>query len=197
MLADGDGLVVCGEAGDAREAQSEIPDAAPDIVLLDVSLHGENSFGLIREILAAKPDMKIVMLSMHNGFEYIRQAFSSGAAGYLSKESSADRIFEAIHRVHAGEYYLDSFALVPFVQALINAPPDALLTDDARYGTLTRREQEIFRKLAEGQTCKVIGSGLYISAKTVENHRSNIMKKLDLSSHVDLYTYARSLGIIE
>jgi DNA-binding NarL/FixJ family response regulator len=197
MLAEEEDLFVCGEAGDATETLWQITDAAPDIVLLDISLHGENAFGLIREMQAKVSDAKVVMLSMHNGFEYIRQAVSSGARGYLSKESSADRVFEAIRRVHAGEYYLDSFALAPFVQALLNAPPDALLTDDGRYSTLSRREQEIFRKLAEGQTCKEIGSGLFISAKTVENHRSNVMKKLDLSSHVELYNYARSLGIID
>ena len=196
-LSEAERLDVCGEAGDADTALKEIADTEPDIVLLDLSLHGNNEFGLIKQIRSMTTAPKVVILSMYNNFECIRQALLSGARGYLSKESLSYKVVEAVERVHEGEYYLDSFTLTPFIQAVLNAPPEVLFTTDGKYGKLSTREQEIFRTLAEGQTCKEIGSRLFISAKTVENHRSNIMKKLELSSHIELFNYARSLSIIE
>ncbi|MBW2107037.1 MAG: response regulator transcription factor, partial [Deltaproteobacteria bacterium] len=125
------------------------------------------------------------------------EAFQAGATGYVVKESAADRLLEGLDSVAKGDLFLDSTVSHEVVKRLIELPEkDARITDPA-YSSLTPREQEVFRLLAEGLSTKDIGERLFISPKTVENHRANLMNKLSLEGPVELVRYAVKLGLID
>jgi DNA-binding CsgD family transcriptional regulator len=117
---------------------------------------------------------------MHSKIEYVVKAFKAGATGYMVKESAAERLVDALESVVRGEYYLDHSLSHQVVEELTRSPEKDMKIADGAYGSLTPREQEILRVLAEGLSVKEIADKLFISPKTVENHRSNIMKKLGL-----------------
>jgi DNA-binding NarL/FixJ family response regulator len=134
---------------------------------------------------------------MHSKIEYVVKAFKAGATGYMVKESAAERLVDALESVVRGDYYLDHSLSHQVVEELIRSPEKDMKIADGAYGSLTPREQEILRVLAEGLSVKEIADKLFISPKTVENHRSNIMKKLGLHSSIELARYAARLGLID
>jgi PAS domain S-box-containing protein len=127
----------------------------------------------------------------------ISEAFQAGASGFVVKESAAEGLLKGIKTVLKGDYFLDSAVSTQVVEALMKLPGKETKITDARYGTLTAREQEVLRPLAEGLSSKEIAQKLFISPKTVENHRANIMNKLDLHSTIELVRYAAKLGLID
>jgi DNA-binding NarL/FixJ family response regulator len=126
-----------------------------------------------------------------------RGSFQSGATGYVVKESAAERLAQALDAVASGEYFLDSSISHEVVAKLMQSPVKEAKVSDAGYGKLTAREQEIMRMLAEGASKGQIADQLCISIKTVENHRANIMRKLDIHSAMELVRYAARLGLID
>jgi DNA-binding NarL/FixJ family response regulator len=134
---------------------------------------------------------------MHSKVDYIAEAFQAGANGYVVKESAAEGLMKGLETVLKGEYFLDSAVSSQVVEKLMRIPGKETKISDAQYGTLTAREQEILRVLAEGLSTKEIAEKLCISPKTVDNHRANIMNKLDLHSTIDLVRYAAKLGLID
>ncbi|BBO86080.1 DNA-binding response regulator [Desulfosarcina ovata subsp. sediminis] len=186
-----------GEAGDARNGFVMAKKIKPDVALVDVSLPDESGMQLTRRIREALPDTRVMIISMHSKIDYIVEAFQAGATGYVVKESAAGRLIQGLRSVTEGEYYLDSSISHEVVERLMRAPVREARVSDNDYGRLTPREQEIMRMLAEGLSKSAIAERLCISIKTVENHRSNIMKKLDLHSAMDLVRYAAKLGLID
>ncbi|WP_246804768.1 LuxR C-terminal-related transcriptional regulator [Desulfosarcina cetonica] len=164
---------------------------------MDISLPDESGMQLTRRIREALPDTRVLIISMHSKIDYIVEAFQSGATGYVVKESAAGRLIQGLRAVTAGEYFLDSSISHEVVERLMRSPVREARVSDSDYGRLTSREQEIMRMLAEGLSKAEIAERLCISIKTVENHRSNIMKKLDLHSAMDLVRYAAKLGLID
>jgi DNA-binding NarL/FixJ family response regulator len=148
----------------------------------------------IRELLS---DTKVVILSMHLKIDYIVKAFRSGAIGYITKDSAPEKLLECLETVSKGEYYMDSSLSHAVVESLVKTREQETEVTGTGYSTLTPREQEILRLLAEGLSAKEIADKLFISQKTVENHRSNIMNKLDLHSTVELVRYAAKYGLID
>jgi DNA-binding NarL/FixJ family response regulator len=134
---------------------------------------------------------------MHSKVDYIAEAFQAGATGFVIKESAAEGLLKGIETVLKGDYFLDSAVSAQVVETLKKLPGKAMKINDAHYGTLTAREQEVLRQLAEGLSSKEIAKKLFISPKTVENHRANIMNKLDLHSTIELVRYAAKLGLID
>jgi DNA-binding NarL/FixJ family response regulator len=188
---------VVGEAGEAREGFRMAEELKPDLVLLDISLPDESGIELTRRIKSALPEARILIVSMHSKIDYITEAFKAGATGYVVKESAAEKLLTALESVATGEHYLDSPVSHSVIQNLIKSPEKDTKIADGAYGSLTPREQEILRVLAEGLSVKEIADKLFISPKTVENHRTNIMNKLGLNSSIELARYAARIGLID
>lgn len=188
---------VVGEAGNGRQGLKMARQLKPDLSVVDISLPDINGVQVTTEMRALLPETKIMIVSMHSKIDYIAEAFQAGATGYVAKDSASDRLIQGIESVLKGEYFLDSSVSHQVVEKLMKFPvKDAKITD-ADYGSLTPREQEVMRLLAEGSTPKEIADKLCISPKTVENHRANIMKKLGIHSTMDLVRYAARLGLID
>ena len=188
---------VVGEAGSGREGLRMTAELKPDLVLLDISLPDQNGLELARRIRSSLPETRILVISMHSKIEYVTQAFKSGANGYMVKESASDRLIDALESVGRGEYYLDHSLSHQVIEDMIRSPERETKILDANYRTLTPREQEIMRMLASGLSTKDIADKLFISQKTVENHRTNFMGKLGLHSSIELARYAAKLGLID
>lgn len=197
MLAGQPAYRVVGQAGTAREALAQARASTPDIVLLDIGLPDANGIEVIRQLhtLAAPP--RILVVSMHARLDLVAESLRVGALGYVLKDSAATNLLQGLAAVSRGDRYLDA-AIVP--QVLLRLDEYAVRRSrpaDPAYETLTKREQQILRLLAEGRSVAAIATDLYISRKTVENHRCNIFSKLGFSNMVELVHYAARLGLIE
>ena len=188
---------VTGEAGNAHQGLRMAKKYNPDLVVVDISLPDTNGIQLTREIRDLLPETRIIIVSMHSKIDYIVEAFQAGATGYVVKESASEKLLKGLESVAKGEYFLDSAVSHQVVKALLKFPGKEAKITDADYGSLTPREQEIMRLLAEGLSAKEIAEKLFISPKTVENHRANIMNKLGLHSTMELVRYAAKLGLID
>lgn len=188
---------VVGEAGTAREGLRMAKKLEPDLVLVDISLPDKSGIQLTREIRTLLADTRVLIVSMHSKIDYIAEAFQAGATGYVVKESASERLIKGLEYASRGEYFLDSSVSQQVVKRLMASPAKDKKITDAAYGNLTPREQEVMRLLAEGLSRNEIGEKLFISPKTVENHRTNIMNKLELHSTIELIRYAAKLGLID
>jgi DNA-binding NarL/FixJ family response regulator len=188
---------IVGEAGNMRDGLNIAVKLKPDMFLVDISLPDKSGIQLAKEIHRMLPLAPIMIVSMHSKIEYIAEAFQAGALGYVVKESASDRLLHGLNIISRGDYYLDTSVSPGVIKSLMSHKvKKANMTDDS-YATLTKREQEIMRLLAEGFTNKDIAEKLFISVKTVENHRGSIMTKLDLHSTYELMRYATKLGLID
>ena len=188
---------VVGEAGNGREGLQMARELKPDLALVDMSLPDRTGIQLTRELKNASPKTRIMIVTMHSKVDYIVKAFQAGATGYVVKESASERLIQGIETVLKGEYFMDSSVSHKVIEKLMEFPEKEAKITDSTYETLTSREQEIMVLLAQGHTNKQIAEKLFISPKTVENHRSNILRKLDLHSTLELVRYAARLGIID
>ena len=188
LLAAQNGLEVIGEAGDGREAIRKVDTLQPDLLLIDLSMPKLNGIDAIREIKSQHPKIKIIVLTVHKSDEYIIAALKAGANGYMLKDASQNELLLAIDYVLNGKTFLSPSISDKVVDAVLNTDkkgkPAAVLEN------LTAREREILKLVAEGNTNKKIAYHLCISLKTVEKHRSNLMKKLDLRNTAALTAYA-------
>ena len=191
------GYEVVGQAGNAREAIRIVKHLKPDLVLLDLALPDKSGIDLCREIKNFSPSTRIMMVSMHSKVDYIVRSFQAGATGYMTKESATERLLQGIESVLNGEYFMDGAVSHSVVEKLIQTPEKEIKITDAGYETLTQREQEIMVLLVDGYSAKEAAAKLFISPKTVENHRSNIMNKLGLHSSMELVRYAARLGLVD
>jgi len=188
LLQDAPDFAVVGEAGDAAEALKLVLEHRPDLVLLDISMPGMSSFEAGRLIEEHCNGTRIVYLTMHEDQEYVQQALRSGASGYLLKDTPAPLLLSALREVHRGER-----SLSPRIQPKLN--DDAILRNQSvrvplRRSTLTLREREVMKLLAEGNTVKKAAAVLGVSVKTVEAHKFNLMRKLDIHNKAQLVTVA-------
>lgn len=197
IVRTGAAYEIAGEAGNCAEGLAQARSIKPDLVIVDISLPDGNGIDLARDILALAPQTKVVMLSMHSKVDFIATAFQAGVSGYLAKESSREQLLQALDAVMAGRQYLDGSLSPRVVTELLARPNEETRTTDAAYGKLSRREQQVLRLLAEGHAPAVIAERLFISRKTVENHRTNILAKLGIKSPVALVRYAARLGLID
>jgi DNA-binding NarL/FixJ family response regulator len=188
---------VVGETGKGSEALRMAKELEPDLAIVDISLPDRSGIDVTRELSATLPRVRVMIVSMHARIDTITEAFRAGAAGYVVKDSATDMVVQGIEAVSRGEYFLDSSLSQSVVKRLMAFPQKEAKITDRSYNTLTSREQEVMRLLAEGLTPKEIGMRLFISPKTVENHRFSIMSKLNLHSAIELVRYAAKLGLID
>ena len=188
---------IVGEAGSGQQALEKAAKFTPDLMMVDLSLPDMSGIQLTRKILEKLPQIKIIIVTMHSKVDYMAEAFQAGATGFVVKESAAEGLLKGIETVLKGDYFLDSAVSTQVVETLKKLPGKETKINDAAYGTLTAREQEILRLLAEGLSSREIAQKLFISPKTVENHRTNIMNKLGLHSSIELVRYAAKLGLID
>lgn len=188
---------VAAEAGSCAEALALAKSLEPDIVVVDISLPDGNGIDLARDLLALLPRARVLMLSMHSKVEFVVTAFQAGVSAYLAKDSSRDQLLHALDAVVAGRQYLDGSLSPKVVSELLLRPGSEARMADASYSKLSRREQQVLRLLAEGHAPAAIAERLFISRKTVENHRTNILSKLDIKSPVALVRYAARMGLID
>jgi two-component system response regulator NreC len=189
LLLDAEtGLQVVAEAGDVDGALRAVLGHKPDVLVLDLNLGGVSSIEYIPEFLERSPATRIVVLTMQTEPAYAREAIRAGASGYVLKESAEAELVVAIEAAAKGEIYL-----TPRVGAMIAAEPISSETD----GDLTTREEEILRLLALGHTNNEIADQVFLSRRTVETHRANIQRKLDLSTRAELTRYAIEHKLLE
>ena len=197
IIAQNPELEVVGETGEGKAALEMAKSLRPDLVVLDISLPDVSGIDLSRELKGILPETQTLIVSMHAKIDYITSAFQAGAKGYVVKDAPSEKILQALDLVSRGEYFLDSSIASQVVERLAQGSEPRAKISDAVYDILTPREQEIMRLIVEGQSVKLIADRLYISTKTVENHRSNIMAKLGLHSTLELVRYAARLGLID
>lgn len=188
LLSGQNGLEVIGEAGDGREAIRKVDTLQPDLLLIDLSMPKLNGIDAIREIKSQHPEIKIIVLTVHKSDEYIIAALKAGANGYMLKDASQNELLLAIDYVINGKTFLSPSISDKVVDAFLNT--DKKDKPATGLDNLTAREREILKLVAEGNTNKKIADHLCISLKTVEKHRSNLMKKLDLRNTAALTAYA-------
>jgi DNA-binding NarL/FixJ family response regulator len=184
-------LETAGEAGNARDAIFQARSTTPDVVLMDVVMPDQSGLDVLPQLLHEHPEMKVLILSMQDDPQYVKQAFSAGASGYILKEAADTEVVAAIRDVAAGNSY---------VHPALGARLVAAETEAARRAEedpLSEREREVLRLLALGHTNQEISSQLYISVRTAETHRAHIMQKLRLTSRAELVRYALEQGVLE
>ena len=183
LLEDSQDFCVVAEAGDAGEALKQVIQYRPDIVLLDISMPGMSSFEAARLMEEHCTGTRIVFLTMHEDQEYLTQALRSGASGYLLKDTPAPHLVQALRDVHRGER-----SLSPRISRQLEEQNETRRASDRT--TLTPREREVMKLLAEGNTVRQAAGHLGVSIKTVEAHKFNLMRKLDIHNKAQLVTVA-------
>jgi two-component system response regulator NreC len=185
-------LEIAGEAGDGRRAVEEAQRIRPDVILMDVSMPALIGYEAIREILKTQPRVRILVLTMYEEEDIIRRCLRAGAAGYIVKDAPAAQLLEAVHTVCGGGQYLSPRVL----KKVVTGYTDEKTPPETRYDTLSGREREVLKLLAEGYSVKEIAGRLDLSVKTAEAHKYNLMRKLDLHDRTGLIKYALSKKLI-
>ncbi len=188
-------LQVVGEAGNALDGVEKVRQLMPDVVLLDIGMQGISSFEAARMILRELPGTRLMFLTMYEDEEYLLQCLEAGASGYLLKDSPANKLITAVHEVAQGKKYLSPLVLGQLVDDLRARSQGPQIV--ARSSTLTPREREVVKLIAEGNSVKEIAVLLGLSAKTVEAHKFNLMRKLNIHNKAQLVTYAIQKKIVK
>jgi DNA-binding NarL/FixJ family response regulator len=186
---------VVGEARDAVEALDKVRELRPDVVLMDIGMPGMSSFEAARLIEKNYPSTRLIFLTMYEDEEYLLQCLDVGASGYVLKDAPAPRLISAVRDVYQGRKYLSPQVLEKLVDDFRSRSHGS--PGQARSSTLTPREREVVKMIAEGNSVKEIASLLGLSVKTVEAHKFNLMRKLNIHNKAQLVTYAIQKKIVK
>jgi len=184
---------VVGETGDGLEAAQQVERLQPDALVLDLMMPGLNGLEVTRQVSRRSPRTCVVILSMYANEAYVLEALRAGAAAYVLKESTSAELVRAIREAVAGRRYLSPPLSERAIESYMQKAESAELDP---YETLTAREREVLHLVAEGHTNAEIAGRLFISRRTVETHRTNLMRKLGLRTQTDLIRYALRRGIL-
>lgn len=195
LLEDERDFEVVAEAADALEALKVVSEHNPDVVLMDVGMPGLSAFEAARRIQRDRPVTKLVFLTMHEDEDYAMQGLQAGAAGYVLKDTPADRLVTALREIHSGGKYVSPEVLNRLVETVRTRPSKASKMSP-RAATLTPREREVIKMIAEGRSVKEVANMLGLSVKTVEAHKFNLMRKLRIHNKAQLVTYAIQKKIV-
>ena len=186
-----EGMEVIGEAGNGTEVMQRVRELAFDVLLLDLSMPGRSGMELIKLIRAEKPQLRILVLSMHQELQYAVRAIRAGASGYLTKESAPAQLEQALRKVASGGAFISAEVAE---QLALGAMPGS---EAVPHESLSNREFEVLQLLVAGVSLTDIGTRLNLSVKTVSTHKTNLMQKMGLQNQNDLIRYAIKHGLAE
>ncbi len=189
LLATQADLAVVGTATNGHEALLQVRTLQPDVVILDISMPGQDGIETTRQLLVQWPRLPVVILSMHSGAQHVFHALEAGARGYLLKESAAREIIEAVRMVYTGRRYLSPKVAEIVAEGLSGRSGTSPLE------SLSRREREIIKLVADGHSSAAIGEMLHLSPKTVDSYRSRLMQKLHITELAGLIKFAIQYGL--
>ena len=194
LLSSNPSFEIVGEAEDGREAIKCVEKFKPDLILTDLSMPRMKGMEAIKEIKREFPTTKVLVLTVHRAEEYILATFRAGADGYLLKDSTHAELVMAVKKVLSGKHYISPEISEKVIEGYLDGR--RILKTKSSWETLTQREREILKLIAEGYKSKGIADDLCISVKTVEKHRANLMEKLDLHSIQALTAFAIERGLV-
>ena len=192
LLAADPNFEIIGEAQDGREAVRCVEKLGPDLLLMDLSMPRMSGMDAIREIKKRYPEIKIIALTVHKTEEYLLSTLQAGADGYVLKDATHEELVLAIKNVMGGKSYLSPGVSEKVIEGYLEGKE----SNRSPWETLSQREREVLKLIAEGYKNKEIAEDLCISLKTVEKHRANLMKKLDLHNAAALTVYAMQKGLV-
>jgi len=185
------GNVVVGEAGDGLQVVPMVERTRPEVLVLDLGMPGLHGLDVLREVTRRVPSTRVLVVSAYGRDDFVVSAFKNGAAGYLLKAAAVEELLVALGEVARGGYYVSTTVS----RVLAKGLGDSQHAEDP-YENLTPRERQVFVLMAEGRTNSEVGKRLYISTRTAESHRQNIMRKLGLATQTDVVLYALRRGIL-
>ena len=191
LLAAAGDLEVVGEAKDGHEVLERVRALDFDLLLLDMSMPGKSGIELIKQVRAEKTKLRILVLSMHEEHQYAVRAIRAGAAGYLTKESASRQLVDAIRKVASGGAFISAEVAQ---QLALGAMPDA---KGLPHTTLSDREFEILKLIADGKSVSDIAGRLHLSVKTISTHKSNILHKMNMATQAELIRYALEHRLVD
>ena len=194
LLAADSNFEIVGEARDGREAVRCVEKLGPDLILMDLSMPRMSGMDAIREIKRRFPDTKIIALTVHKTEEYLLTTLQAGADGFVLKDATHDELILAIKNVMSGKSYLSPGVSEKVIEGYLKGKEGSRALGS--WESLSQREREVLKLIAEGYKNKEIAAELCISLKTVEKHRANLMKKLDLHNAAALTVYAVEKGLV-
>ncbi|MDX6611239.1 MAG: hypothetical protein QOD75_425 [Blastocatellia bacterium] len=186
-----DGVKVVAEAGDGTEALQLTRELQPNLVLLDITMPNESGFGVLEHLSRESPEIKVIVLTVHEAGEYAMRALREGAAGFLPKSAASTELEQAIKTVMRGDVYISPETSK---RSMLDYGKGATKRD--LLATLSPRQREVLRLIAEGRTTKQMAQTLDISVKTVESHRAQLMERLNIHDVASLVRYAITVGLI-
>jgi DNA-binding NarL/FixJ family response regulator len=191
IIEEAPGMKVSDEASNGQETLEKVRKSDFDIVLLDISMPGRSGLEILKELKSEKPDLSVLILSMHPEEQYAVRVLKAGASGYLTKESAPDELIAAIRKASIGRKYISS--------SLAEKLAFYLEIDDERplHETLSDREYEVMRMIASGKTITKIAEKLFLSVKTISTYRSRILEKMRMKSNAELTHYALKNRLVE
>ncbi|NJD23007.1 MAG: response regulator transcription factor [Melioribacter sp.] len=189
-------FTVVGEASNGVEALELIAKHKPDVAVLDISMPKLNGIEATKIIKNKYPDTRILILTIHENEEYIQQMILAGADGYVLKNAEKKEIFDGVRSVAHNETFFSPSVSKVLLEGLIKRTRNKEIVENDNYNKLTKREMEVFQLIAEGLTSKEISHKLFLSISTVNSHRMNIMKKLDIHDIASLVKYAIQKNLI-
>jgi DNA-binding NarL/FixJ family response regulator len=191
ILATDPSIVVTGEARDGHEVVAAVRAGGFEVLLLDLSMPGRSGVELIKQVKAERPDLRILVLSMHDEAQYAERTIRAGASGYLTKDTAAKQLVAAISRIAAGGMFITPQA-AEALAARLQSPAQEL-----PHKRLSDREYEVLVLLAGGESVSAIAERLHLSVKTVSTHKTHVLEKMQLTSLADLVRYAITHNLIE
>ena len=194
MVLDSDPeLEVVGVASSGEEAIAQVRELEPNVVVMDIGMPGLSGFEATRQIRQSHPDTQVLALTVHDSEAYVFQMLQAGATGYVDKRAPAEEVIQAVKRANRGESELHPSVAKLLIKDYLSRMERG---EETSYDTLSDREREILKLIAEGQTNKEIAEMLFLSVKTVQAHRANLMRKLGMHDRTELVKYAIRKGII-
>jgi DNA-binding NarL/FixJ family response regulator len=197
LLQTHEGWEICGEAKDGREAVEKAKEVKPDVVILDVGMPNLNGLAATRQLLQQNPCQKVIVLTIADSDQVIREALNAGARGFVLKSDAARDLISAVEALQRNRMFFTPRVNDMVLAGFLDKGHNGSNGGSPKLPTLTTREREVIQLLAEGKSSKEVGCLLNLSTKTAETHRSNIMRKLDIHSIRDLVVYAVKNEIIQ
>jgi len=192
LVEDAGDMVVVAEAADGREAIRKVREASPDVAVIDLSMPGMDGLEVVGHLRAHDPKLPVLILTMHEEEQYAIRALAAGAMGYVTKRSAAEQLLAAIRKVHAGKRYVTEAMAESLAMRVARGGKGQSLLD-----TLSNREMQILKRLAQGQTNREIAEDYHISVKTVDTYRGRLLRKLNLRNNAELTRFAIQNRVVE